>query len=245
MMRFGLLLMVAGALAMTGCVQNSDVKADAALRRQAITAFATGDHARARAIVAEADKLYVPSAQLWRRTLELRMAIEENARHGELRRFLVAWGEQREDWNIEDVAEAQLALAQTLTPDYAADWLYDIDTATWPRAQRTRYNLLRAGLQQGKTALHDDTVARWRLGVRGLYDSGRLLAAANEAARCANETHNAEAALLAAKLYNEAGNAKRKGQSLALAEALAAQNPTLMKEIGMVRTAPLGEKSAF
>ena len=223
-MKRSLLLVACGALALCGCVQNSDVREDARLRGQAMTAFAAGDFRQTRAIIERADTLYVPQGKLWKRTLELRMALAENARHGEL---------------------AELALAEALSPAFAADWLYDMETADWPQPLRTRYNLLRAGLQQGQAALHDDTVARWRLGVRGLYDSGRLLAAANEAARCANETHNAEAALMAAKLYNEAGDAKRKGQALTLAEALAKGDATLKQEIGLVRTAPLGEKSAF
>lgn len=239
------LLLACGALALAGCVQNSDVREDARLRGQAMTAFAVGDFRSARAIVAKADTLHVPQGKLWRRTLELRMALAEDVRRGELRRFLEAWAEQRDDWDVAARADAELTLAETLSPAYAADWLYDLETAAWPRPQRTRYNLLRAGLQQGQAALHDDTVARWRLGVRGLYDSGRLLAAANEAARCANETHNAEAALIAAKLYNEAGDAARKGQALALADALAAGDDALKLEIGQVRTAPLGEKSAF
>ena len=50
---------------------------------------------------------------------------------------------------------------------------------------------------------------------------------------------------MAAKLYNEAGDAKRKGQALTLAEALAKGDASMQQEIGLVRTAPLGEKSAF
>lgn len=244
-MKRSLLFVACGVLALCGCVQNSDVREDARLRGQAMTAFAAGDFRQTRAIIERADTLYVPQGKLWKRTLELRMALAENARHGELRRFLMAWAEQHEEWDVATRADAELALAEALSPAFAADWLYDMETADWPQPLRTRYNLLRAGLQQGQAALHDDTVARWRLGVRGLYDSGRLLAAANEAARCANETHNAEAALMAAKLYNEAGDAKRKGQALALAEVLAKGDASMQQEIGLVRTAPLGEKSAF
>ena len=244
-MKRSLLFVACGVLALCGCVQNSDVREDVRLRGQAMTAFAAGDFRQTRAIIERADTLYVPQGKLWKRTLELRMALAENARHGELRRFLMAWAEQHEEWDVATRADAELALAEALSPAFAADWLYDMETADWPQPLRTRYNLLRAGLQQGQAALHDDTVARWRLGVRGLYDSGRLLAAANEAARCANETHNAEAALMAAKLYNEAGDAERKGQALTLAEALAKGDASMQQEIGLVRTAPLGEKSAF
>ncbi len=243
-MRMAVFLIVAAA-ALAGCVQTSDVREDARLRGRAATAFAAGDFARARALVARADTLNVPQGQLWRRTLELRIALAEDAQHGELRRFLQAWGEQRGDWDAETVADAELTLAEALRPQYAADWLYDLETAAWPQPLRTRYNLLRASLQQGRPALHDDTVARWRLGVRGLYDAGRLGAAAAAAARCANETRNAEAALIAAKLYNEAGDAARKAQALALARALTAGDPAAAREAALIETAPLGEKSAF
>ena len=69
------LLLACGALALAGCVQNSDVREDARLRGQAMTAFAAGDFRSARAIVAKADTLHVPQGKLWRRTLELRMAL--------------------------------------------------------------------------------------------------------------------------------------------------------------------------
>lgn len=247
MMKSMTLLVAAGltALAVSGCVRMTDVEADARLRSRAYSAFAVGDFPQVRALVAKADTLDVPQAQLWRRTLELRMAMAENAQHGEVRRFLNAWAAQRDDWTQEERVDAELTLAETLQGPYAADWLYDLEPSTWPQPQRTRYNLLRARLQNGQTALHDDTVARWRLGVRGLYDSGRLIAAANEAARCANETRNAEAAIVAAKLYNEAGDAKRKGQALAAAEALAPDDAAIRQEIGQIRTAPLGARSAF
>ena len=246
-MRKGRMLVVAGlaAMAVAGCVRMTDVEADARLRSRAQSAFAVGDFPQARALVAEADTLNVPQAQLWRRTLELRMAMAENAQRGEVRRFLNAWAEQRDDWTQEERVDAELTLAETLQGPYAADWLYDLEPSAWPRAQRTRYNLLRARLQNGRPAFHDDTVARWRLGVKGLYDAGRLIAAANEAARCANDTRNAEAALLAAKLYNEAGDAKRKAQALAAAEALAPDDAATRQEIGQIRTAPLGARSAF
>ena len=90
-MRMAVFLIVAAA-ALAGCVQTSDVREDARLRGRAATAFAAGDFARARALVARADTLNVPQGRLWRRTLELRIALAEDAQHGELRRFLQAWG---------------------------------------------------------------------------------------------------------------------------------------------------------
>lgn len=242
-MRLGLVLALGALLA--GCVRTTDVEADARIRARAYSAFAVGDFPRARALVARADTYNVPQARLWRRTLELRMALAEDTQRGELRRFLDAWAEQREDWDVAARADAELTLAETLRAPYAADWLYDLETSAWAQPQRTRYNLLRAKLQHGTPALHDDTVARWRLGVKGLYDTGRLIAAANEAARCANGTRNAEAALLAAKLYNEAGDAARKAQALRAAEALAPGDAAVRQEAGQIRTAPLGARSAF
>ncbi len=245
MMRTTLTIVALAAVAFAGCVRMTDVRHDEALRQQAYTAFAAGDFHQARRFVAQADGLYVPQGRLWRRTLDLRMATAEGSQHGELRRFLEAWGEQRDDWDVATMADATLTLAEALKPAYATDWLYDFDTTAWPLPLRTRYNLLVAELQRGQGALHDDTVARWRLGVNGLYASGRISAAAREAMRCARETRNAEAALIAAKLRNELGDADGRAEALALAETLAPDDPSLRQEAGLIRAARLGAKIAF
>ena len=185
------------ALVAPGCVQKEDVLRDAQLGNQARAAFDLGQYARARNLIAQADRLYVPQGELWRRTLELRIAQAEGNPQGELRRFLVAWGEQRDDWSTVERAEASLAMAETLREDCARDFLREEDPNAWPAAQRTRYNLLLSHLQRGQSALRDDTLARWRLAINGLYEAGDLAGAAREARRCADQTGDPEAARLA------------------------------------------------
>lgn len=237
-------LLTVALFALIGCVQTPDVQADLQLKKEAFAAFDMGQTARARAIIAKADRHYVPRANLWRRTLELQIALAENTQQGELRRLLRAWAEQRDDWSRDDRINAELTLAETLRDAYAADWLYDLDPTGWPAHFRTRYNLLRSNLQQHTPALRDDTVARWRLAIQGLYAAGNLKAAAKEAKRCADSTQNAEAALIAAKLFNELGDHANKEAALTRAEALS-PTPELLQEIGHIRTAPLGTKSSL
>lgn len=242
--RRAMLLAVAAVAVLCGCVRVPDVQADARLRTQAQTAFDAGNYARAKALIAQADRHEVPRAELWRRTLDLRIALAEGTQQGELRRLLLAWAEQRDDWTAEDRADAELTLAETLRPEYALDWLYDLDPAPWPPALRARHNLLFTRFQAGKTAFLDETVTRWRLGVRGLYDAGDVTAAAREAERCARQTGNAEAALIAAKLRNELGDEAGKTEALSLALSLS-DDDTTRQEAALIRTAPAGTKSAF
>lgn len=230
--------------ALCGCVRTPDVQADARLRAQAQAAFEAGDYPKTKALVARANDHYVPRAELWRRTLELRVALAEGTQQGELRRFLQAWAAQRDDWTAEERAEAELALAETLQPAYALDWLYDLDPAPWPAALRARHNLLFTRLQAGKPAFRDEAVTRWRLAVRGLYEAGAIEAAAREAERCARQTQNAEAALTAAKLRNELGDEAGKAEALRLAESLSA-DVAVRREATLIQTAPLGAKSAL
>ncbi|MBQ9694621.1 MAG: hypothetical protein IJV69_07685 [Kiritimatiellae bacterium] len=228
--------------AVVGCVRTPDINADRTLRKQAFAAFEMGQPAKARALIAKADRHYVPHANLWRRTLELQIAASEGSFQGELRRLLQAWAEQRDDWSAEDRINAELTLAEAFQPAYAADWLYDLDPSDFPAHLRTRYNLLRSKLQQDSPALRDDTVARWRLAIRDLYTAGNLKAAAAEAERCAISTQNTEAALTAAKLFNELGDATRKEAALDLALQFD-DSATIQQEIGQIRTAPLGTKT--
>lgn len=197
-----LLPLIALAL-VTGCVQKQDVARDAQLHVLAQQAFDQGRYARSRNLIAQADRCYVPQAELWRRTLELRLAQAEGTAQGEIRRLLVAWGEQRSDWTAAERAEASLALAEALGPTFARDFLREEDPATWPDAQRTRYNLLMSRLQQGQSALRDDTVAHWRLAITGLYEAGDLAGAAREARRCAEATHDPQAERLAERYEAE------------------------------------------
>jgi hypothetical protein len=243
-MKKQLLMLTLGCLLLggVGCVRTPDVRADAELKRQAFAAFDMGQHAQARRIIARADHYNVPRSKLWRRTLELQIAIAEGSQRGELRQLLRTWGEQRKDWSREDLINAELTLAETLQCAYAIDWLYDLDPDSWPLPYRTRYNLLRSKLQQDVPTMRDDTVARWRLGIQGLYASGNLRAAAAEAERCATSTQNAEAALIAAKLYNELGDTQRKEAALELATEYNSSAPVL-QEVGLIRTAPAGTKT--
>lgn len=227
-----------------GCVRTPDVSVDRTLREQAFMAFDMGQTAKARALIAKADRYYVPRSNLWRRTLELQIAATEGSYQGELRRLLLAWAEQRKDWSLEDRVNAELTLAETFQAPYSADWLYDLDPSGWPASLRTRYHLLRSKLQQDKPHMRDDTVKRWRLAIRGLYDAGNLKGAALEAERCATATQNVEAALTAAKLFNELGDLTRKEAALELAlqydDSLATQH-----EVGQIRTAPIGTKTTL
>lgn len=238
------LFVLAALWGLVGCVRTPDVSVDRMLREQAFTAFDMGQTAKARALIAKADRYHVPRAKLWRRTLELQIAAAEGSYQGELRRLLLVWGEQRKDWSLEDRINAELTLAETFQAPYAADWLYDLDPSGWPAHLRTRYNLLRSKLQQGKPNMHDDTVKRWRLAIRGLYNAGNLKGAAVEAERCATATQNVEAALTAAKLFNELGDVERKEAALDLAlqydDSLETQ-----QEIGQIRTAPIGTRTTF
>ncbi len=229
---------------LVGCVQKPDIAADAALHRQAAAAFEAGNYAQARRLIARADRLQVPQAELWRRTLELRMVLAGETPSGELRRFLDAWAAHRSDWSPADAAEAELALVEALKPALAADWLYDLDANTWPAAQQTRYNLLLSELQKGQPALRDEQVARWRLAIRGLYEAGNLTAAAREAARCAREDASVESALLAAELYHELGNQPERDAQLAAAESL---SPTaaVRVRVEQIRALPKGARVAF
>lgn len=244
MKRNPMVFVVVALAALCGCVRTPDVQADARLRTQAQAAFEAGDYPKTKALVARANRHYVPRAELWRRTLELRVALAEGTQQGELRRFLQAWAAQREDWTAEERAEAELTLAETLQPAYALDWLYDLDPAPWPAALRARHNLLFTRLQAGKPAFRDEAVTRWRLAVRGLYEAGAIEAAAREAERCARQTQNAEAALTAAKLRNELGDEAGKAEALRLAESLSA-DAAVRREATLIQTAPLGAKSAL
>ncbi len=125
-----------------GCVRNTDIHADARLRSQAYAAFGAGNYPQAKALIARADTYHVPQAKLWRRTLELRIAQVEGKQQGELRNLLQAWGEQRDDWEPADRIDAELTIAETLTPNYALDWLYDLDPVRWSPDARARYNQL-------------------------------------------------------------------------------------------------------
>ena len=187
----------------TACVQKQDVARDAQIHVLAQQAFDQGRYARTRSLIAQADRCYVPQAELWRRTLELRLALAAGSAQGEIRRLFVAWGEQRSDWSTAERADAALALAEALNPVFARDFLREEDPATWPDAQRTRYNLLMTRLQQGQSALRDDTVAHWRLAINGLYEAGDLAGAAREARRCADATHDPQAERLAERYEAE------------------------------------------
>lgn len=238
------LMLLLGMFCTIGCVLTPDVTIDKSLREQAFLAFDMGQHAKARALIAEADRHHVPRSQLWRRTLELQIALAEGSNQGELRRLLLIWAEQRSDWSLEDRINAELTLAETFQPAAAADWLYELNPAGWPAPLRTRYNLLRSKLQQHSPALRDDTIVRWRLAIRGLYNAGNLKGAALEAERCAQSTRNAEAALTAAKLFNELGNNRQKEAALELALQFDNSIKT-QREVGQIRTAPLGTKTTL
>jgi len=229
------------AASLSGCVRITDVRTDARLRQEAQTAFAAGDFGQTRRLIARADKLYVPSSELWRRTLELRIALAEGAPRGELRKFLQAWAEQRSDWRPEDCADAELTLAETFRREYALDWLYDLDPAPWPQALRSRHNLLFTRLQSGDMAFYDETVTRWRLAIQELYRAGRVDEARDEAFRCARETRNVEAALIAAKLSNELGDEKGKAEALELARA-ASDSADVRQRIVLIQSAPSGTR---
>lgn len=229
---------------LAGCVRISDVQADAALRSQALQAFEAGNYSAAKQLIARADAYPVPQAELWRRTLDLRIALAEGTQQGELRRLLRVWAKSDSRWKTEDLVNAELTLAATLRPAYALDWLYDLEPEKWPADQRTRYNLLLTRLQDGQPMLHDDTVARWRLAIRGLYDGGNIAAAAQEAERCAYQMQNPTAALIAAKLYNELGDEGAKVTALNYAASLSPDAQT-EQEISLIRTAPLHTRSAF
>ncbi len=237
-----IITLVAAMLGWTGCLRDSDVSADAELKRQAYAAYEAGQTKQARRLVAKANRYNVPRAQLWRRTLELQIATKEGTQQGELRRLMLAWGEQRKDWSREDRINAELTLAETLQGAYAADWLYDLDATDWPVSYRTRYNLLRSNLQQNVPMLRDDTVARWRLAIRDLYFSGDIKGAAREAERCATSQRNVEAALIAAKLYNELNNMTAKENALKLALSYSGSAAT-RREVASIRTAPAGTKT--
>lgn len=243
-MKRSLLLFSTGLMLLVGCVRITDVQADAALRTQALHAFEVGNYSAAKKLIVKADTYRVPQAELWRRTLDLRIALAEGSQQGELRRFLRAWAKSDNRWLQEDVVNAELTLAAALRPAYAIDWLYDLEPERWSADQRTRYNILLTRLQEGQPMLHDDTVARWRLGIRGLYDEGNLSAAAQEAERCAHQMQNPTAALIAAKLYNELGDEGAKVAALNYAAALN-PDPQTLQEINLIRTAPLFTKSAF
>lgn len=238
-----LLLSVAISL-VAGCVRVTDVQADTALRTQAFQAFEAGNYAAAKRLIAKADTYPVPQAELWRRTLDLRIALAEGSQQGELRRLLRTWAKTDSRWKTEDLVNAELTLAAALRPAYALDWLYDLEPEKWPADQRTRYNLLLTRLQDGQPMLHDDTVARWRLAIRGLYDDGNLSAAAQEAERCAHQMQNPTAALIAAKLHNELGDEGAKTAALDYAASLS-PDPQTAQEINLIRSAPLRTKSAF
>ena len=242
-MRYWQGIFVAAVLC-AGCVQRTDVAADARLHQQAQAAFDAGEYRQARRLIAQADRHYVPQAELWRRTLELRLALAEGTPQGELQRLFMALAEQRKDWSVAERADASLTLAETLRPDYAQDLLREADVNTWPPALRTRYNLLMSRLQGGKPALRDDTVVRWRLAIRGLYDAGNLLAAAREADKCAAQTGNTEAALIAARLYAELGN--NAGREAALTQACTlSPSADVRAEAAQIRALPAGTPANF
>ncbi len=243
MSAFGIVLLMA-AVCCVGCVTRPDVKQDGMLRQQAMEAFDAGNYGRVRALVDRAEACYVPRSVLWRRTMELRVALAEGSQQGELRRFLRAWGEQRSDWSVEDLANAELTLAETLSPALAADWLYDLDSTRWPSAMKTRYNLLLAKLQSEHPTMRDDAAARWLMGVRGVYARGEVQEAAVEAMRCARNLKSANAALVAAKLYNELYDEGKKEAALALAQKLS-NDMISQQEISLIRSAPLGTRSTF
>lgn len=243
-MKKSILLLATGLSLILGCVRISDVQADAALRKQALQAFEAGNYAGAKQFIAKADTYYVPQSELWRRTLDLRIALAEGTQQGELRRLLRAWSKPYDKWTLEDIANAELTLAATLRPAYGIDWLYDLEPETWSADQRTRYNILLTRLQEGQPMLHDDTVTRWRLGIRGLYNDGNVIAAAQEAERCAHQMKNPTAALIAAKLYNELGDEGAKTAALNYAASLNPDAQTI-QEINLIRSAPLQTKSAF
>lgn len=243
-MKRSLLVFSTGLALLVGCVRITDVQADATLRTQALQAFEVGNYSAAKKLIMKADTYRVPQAELWRRTLDLRIALAEGSQQGELRRFLRAWAKTDSRWLLEDVVNAELTLAAALRPAYGIDWLYDLEPESWSADQRTRYNILLTRLQEGQPMLHDDTVARWRLAIRGLYNDGNLSAAAQEAERCAHQMQNPTAALIAAKLYNELGDEGAKVAALNYAATLN-PDPQTLQEINLIRTAPLHTKSAF
>lgn len=243
-MKRSILLLSAGLSLCFGCVRITDVQADATLRTQALQAFEVGNYTAAKKLITKADTYYVPQSELWRRTLDLRIALAEGSQQGELRRFLRAWAKTDSRWLQEDVVNAELTLAAALRPAYGIDWLYDLEPEQWSADQRTRYNILLTRLQDGQPMLRDDTVARWRLAIRGLYDDGNVSAAAQEAERCAHQMQNPTAALIAAKLYNELGDEGAKVAALNYAASLN-PDPQTTQEINLIRTAPLHTKSAF
>ena len=231
-------VIVAGTL-LAGCVQKPDCRDDEALKLQAWSAYKAGNLPRAKALIAQADKLYVPQAQLWRRTLDLRVAEAEGSPKGEVRHLLQAWAEQRTDWSVEDVANAELALAETLRRELAVDWLYDLDVEAWPKDQRTQYNTLLSRLQSVNPTARSEAVVRGRLGIRGIYEAGDVARAAREALQCARETRDAPTAILAAKLYNELGNEPKKSEMLNLAVSLS-EDEAIRRQADAVCALPLG-----
>ncbi len=237
-------LIMLGMVLLAGCVVKQDVSADARLRSQAMRAFEDGDYAQVRRLVRKADRLYVPESTLWRRTLELRVALAEGTQQGELRAFLKAWGEQRSDWAPEDKIQAELTLSETLTPEYALNWLYDLDPSNWSPELRTRHHLLLSRLEMKDPALRDDATARWLMGIRGMYERGDVASAADQALQCAYELQSASAALIAAKLYNELYRSARKEEALTLAQKLSSE-ASVRQEATLIRSAPPGTRSEF
>ncbi len=227
-----------------GCVTKHDVALDAQLRTEAMQAYDACDFQKVKRLIARADKLRVPQSKLWRRTLSLRVAIAEDTQLGELREFLRVWGEQRSDWSMEDKISAELTLAEVLKPAYAANWLYDLDPTAWPAELRTRHHLLLSQLELDDPNSRDDATARWLKGIHGMYKRGDTLMAANQAMQCATKLKSANAALIAAKLYNELYNESRKNEALKLVESLTTDVATL-QEVKLIRSAPLGTRSTL
>ncbi len=231
-------------LVLTGCIRRANVQMDAQLREQAQEAFTAGQYERARALIAKADKCKVPWTELNRRTLDLRIAQAEGMQQGELHRLLLAWGDPHDEWTVEDKADAVVTMAEVMQGNYALDLLYDMDPSVWSAPLRSRYNLLFAKLLNGQPELYDNTVSKWVLGVYALYDAGQRTDAAWEAYRCAKTMRNAGAAVLSAKIFNELHRASEKEKACQMALTFAPEDSMVASEVALVRSAPLGTKSA-
>ncbi len=239
-------LILAGlvGLSMTGCIRRANVNADEAYHAQALEAYELGQYERARACIAQADKQEVPWANLPNRTLALRVAKAEERQQGEVSRLLDAMMDAHDEWTEEDRADAKLTLAELLAPQDALDVLYDMDPSYWSAPLRSRYHLLFAKHLKERPELYDTTVTKWTLGVYGLYDAGQKYAAAREALRCAATMKNPSAAILSAKIYNELYRADDKEKALQMALNYSGNDAMVASEVALVRSAPMGRKTA-
>ncbi|MEG2063342.1 MAG: hypothetical protein RR007_06720 [Kiritimatiellia bacterium] len=235
-------LSLIGIIGFCGCVRTTAVESDKSLRTSAQQAFSMGEYNRAKALIMQADRYQVPWTELSRRTLDLRIAQAENVQNGELQFLQDAWLKQYDRWTAEERADAQLTMIETLRPEYALDQLRDIDTYGWSAELRARYNLLFARLLAGRPELYDTTIAKWTMGIKALYKTGKKDVAAREAERCATLMKNANAALIAAKIHNELHHMKSKEDAILLGLSFSSESD-ILHEVNLIRSASPGTKS--